>query len=489
MNTEQNEKPEKLNLVVSIVELDENRKEVSIEIPVEEVTSRVREAYEEIRKGVQIPGFRPGKIPQSILRARFGKIVNQEVAKALFTQGLQQAHEEHNLRIVGEPTVEQNEFKPDQAFSFKITFDSAPEVTLGQYKGLTITRPAIAVADEDVTRELTRMQEKQAVKKSVTDRPVQTSDYVLIELSGVSVPDGETVYETMQLEIDGIPSGTHFAHTDFEQQILGMSLNEPKTFELSFPEDYANAMVAGKTVNFTVLVLDIKTKELPELNDEFAQDYADIETIDKLRELIRAQLAEVTRYQREERLVHELVITAVQNAQFTPPEKMINRQIAAMMNTDDETKIAELKEQLQPLATLNLQKQFVLQKIAEVENLELSEEELDAEIERLAESNKTTPEKLRAALAEQDRLSAIESRLLDTKVQILIYKNAVITNEDPNESAHEHDELLPELDDSDEDFGADDTFNEDSADDDDDAIEAEFEADDAESADDAQDDD
>ncbi|MBN2054554.1 trigger factor [bacterium] len=432
---EEQEQEKRLNLKVEIKTIEDNQKEICIEVAQEDVEDRFKRAYDELRKESRVPGFRPGRVPDVVLRAHFGKAVNKEIKGSLLIQSMQQAMEDENIEPIGEPVIKEEELERDKPFVYSLTMETLPGIELGEYRGLTAKKEIIPVTAEQVEREINYFREMQAVQSSVTDRPVQRGDYVLFTAAAKEEGAEEELLPVMELEAQGIPSGTHFAGTDFEERLIGLNLGEPTAFTIEFPADYELEMYAGKKVAFSVEIKEIKAKTLPDLNDEFAREFGDYESLEAMRADLLERLVEANSQQADYAVRDAVIKQAVDNARFEPPQKLVDRQLARIIGSEDPEKVEAGREANEERAVAAVKRMYVLREIAKKEKLEVTEELMDLEIATFAAQTGRPVADVRKEMEEHDLLDQIESNLRERLTIAFLMKHAEIDDPDKPASA------------------------------------------------------
>jgi trigger factor len=374
---------------------------LTVEVDAQEVKKGLDAAFDKVVKNINVPGFRKGKVPRVLFEQRFGvESLYQDALDIILPEAYSKAIDETGIFPVAQPEINIEQMEKGKSLIFTAKVTVKPEVKLGEYKGLEVEKVDATVTDEDVENELKTLQERQAELVVKEDGVVENGDTVIIDFEGFL--DGEAFEggkgENYSLEIG---SGTFIP--GFEDQLIGAKAGEEKEINVTFPEEYHAAELAGKPVVFKVKVHEIKAKELPALDDEFAKDVnEEVETLDELKAKLRADLEERKKNEAENKRRDSAVEKAVANAEVEIPEAMINTELDRMvrefeqrlqyqgMNLElyfqftgqDE---AQLKEQMKEEAQTRVKTNLVLEAIIEAENIEATEEEVNAEVEKMAE--------------------------------------------------------------------------------------------------------
>ena len=422
---------------VQVEKLEKNMAKLTVEVPAEEVEKAIQAAYLKEKNKISMPGFRKGKVPRAMIEKMYGAAVfYEEAANILIQDNYAKAMEESKEDIVSRPTIDVVQIESGKPFIFTAEVAVRPEVTLGKYKGVQVTKIDTTVTDEEVEAALEKEQQKNSRTVSVTDRPVQTGDTAVIDfegfVDGVAFVGGKG--ENHPLEI-----GSHSFIEGFEDQLVGHNAGEEVEVNVTFPEKYQAAELAGKPAVFKVKINEIKTKELPELNDEFAQDVSEFDTLAEYKEDLRKHL-EVSKENDAKRAKEdEAIKKIIDKSTMELPDAMIDTQCENMINefaqrisqsglTMDQymqfsgMTIDGLKEQVRPEAITRIQSSLVLEQIAKEENIEVSDDEINAEVEKMAAQYGMEADKLKEYLGDAEKES-MKRDLAITKAVDLIMEN------------------------------------------------------------------
>ncbi|PHA00789.1 trigger factor [Bacillus pseudomycoides] len=374
---------------------------LTIEVEAKEVNNSIDAAFKKVVKTINVPGFRKGKMPRPLFEQRFGvESLYQDALDIILPKAYGEAIDETGIFPVAHPEIDIEKFEKGENLIFTAKVTVKPEVKLGEYKGLTVEKVDATVTDEDVENELKSLQERQAELVVKEDGTVENGATAVIDFEGFV--DGEAFEggkgENYSLEIG---SGTFIP--GFEEQLVGLKAGEQKEVEVSFPEEYHAAELAGKPATFKVTVHEIKVKELPALDDEFAKDAnEEVATLDELKAKLRENLEENKKHEAEHKLRDEVVEKAAANAEVDIPEAMIETELDRMVREFEQrlsyqgmnlelyyqftgTDEAKLKEQMKEDAAKRVTTNLVLEAIIKAENIEVTEEEVNAEVEKMAE--------------------------------------------------------------------------------------------------------
>ncbi|MCR2820573.1 trigger factor [Lederbergia panacisoli] len=408
--------------------LEGNKGVLTVEVDVETVTNGLEVAFKKVSKQVNIPGFRKGRIPRSMFEKRFGvESLYQDALDAILPDAYIAAIEDTGIEPIDRPDIEIEQMEKGKELIFKATVQVKPEVKLGEYKGLEAEKMNTDVTDEDVDAELTRLQERQAELVVKEEGEVAQGDTVVIDFDGYV--DGEP-FEGGKSENYSLEIGSGSFIPGFEDQLVGLKAGEEKDVEVTFPEEYHAEELAGKPAVFKVKVHEIKSKELPELDDEFAKDVdEEAETLDDLKASIKNRLTESKKNEAEQKLRDELVEKATENAEVEIPEIMVETEVDRMMQEfeqrlqmqgmnldlyfqfsgqDKDALRAQMKEDAEKRVRTNL----TLEAIAKAENIEVGEESVNEEMNKMAEAYQMDLEEIKKLLS-----GNLENVKADLKVQ------------------------------------------------------------------------
>ncbi|MDO4447748.1 MAG: trigger factor [Lachnospiraceae bacterium] len=402
---------------LQVEKMEKNMAKLTIEVSAEELDKAMQNAYLKARGKISIPGFRKGKAPRKMIEQMYGKgIFLEDAANALIPEHYSKALEECDLEIVSQPEIDVTQAEPGKAFIFTAAVAVKPEVTLGEYKGVEVPKSETEVTDEDIDAEIKKEQEKNSRTVTVEDRGAENGDITTIDfegfVDGVAFEGGKGTDYPLTLGSGSFIPG-------FEDQLVGAKAGDHVEVNVTFPEEYQAAELAGKAAVFQCDVKKVETKELPELDDDFAQDVSEFDTLAEYREDVKKNLTE--KKEKEARAAKEnaAVDKAIENAEMEIPDAMLNTQVRQMMN-DFASRMQsqgltmeqyfqftgmtaeKMQEEMKPQALKRIQTRLVLEKIAETENIEVSEDEVNEEISKMAEMYKMEADKLKELLGDRE---------------------------------------------------------------------------------------
>ena len=413
---------------LQVEKLEKNMAKLTIEVSAEELDKAMEKAYQKQKGRISIPGFRKGKAPRKMIESMYGKgVFMEDAVNSLVPQEYTKALGECELEIVSQPEINVTQMEPGKALIFTADVAVKPEVTLGDYKGVEVPKSEIAVTDEEVDAEVKKEQDKNARTVAVEDRAAANGDITTIDfegfVDGVAFEGGKGTDYALTLG-----SGTFIP--GFEDQLVGANTGDHVEVKVTFPEEYQAKELAGKEAVFQCDVKKIETKEVPELDDEFAKDVSEFDTLAEYKEDVKKKLTE--KKEKEARTAKEnaAVDKAIENAQMDIPELMTKTECRQMM--DDFSRrmqqqglsmeqyfqftgqsMDKMMEDMKPQALKRIQTRLVLEKVAEAENIQPSEEEITEEIQKMADAYKMEADKIREAIGE----SGLEQMKKDMAVQ------------------------------------------------------------------------
>lgn len=398
--------------------LEGNQGVLTVEVDADTVKIALDSAFKKVVKQVNIPGFRKGKIPRGMFEQRFGvESLYQDALDIILPEAYSKAIEETGIDPVDRPEIDIEQMEKGKELIFKATVTVKPEVKLGEYKGLEVEKFDTEVTDEDVENELKTLQEKHAELVLKEEGAAENNDTVVIDFEGFV--DGEA-FEGGKADNYSLVLGSNSFIPGFEEQLVGVKAGEEKDVEVSFPEEYHAAELAGKPATFKVTVHEIKTKELPELDDEFAKDVdSEVETMEELKEKTKNNLKHSKEHEAEHAVQDAVVEKAAENAEMDIPEAMITNEVDRMMQEFEQRLQMQgmnlelyfqfsgqdedaLREQMKEDAKKRVRTNLTLEAIAEAENIEVSDEEAEAEIEKMTKMYNMTAEAIKNALGGLD---------------------------------------------------------------------------------------
>ena len=411
------------------------RRELELEIPAEKVQQAVERVARDFARVARIPGFRPGKAPVPLVRRRFAEDIKTEVLQSLVPDTLEQAMTERKLVPVTRPQVDKVDFAEGSPLKFRATFEVLPEFELTGYQDLEVEVPAIEVTDASVEKTLAEMRERAATLVPIEGRAIQDGDFAQLKAIGTPVVGGDPVRADNVL----CHVGAEETLQAFNENLRGAQPGEHKRFELRYPDDYPDPKLAGKSYNFAAEIIAVKERRLPELNDEFAKDVSDAQTLDELRQKIRQGLEAARDQRQREQAEQKILDLLVQRHNFPVPEALVEHQMDVRLERAVRSLATQgvdpravnidwvaLRRRQRERAEADVRAELLLDRIATAEKMEVSDAELDGEIARLAEAGGESAAAVRARLTKQGALDRMKSKLRGDKILEWLYQKARI---------------------------------------------------------------
>jgi trigger factor len=411
------------------------RRELELEIPAEDVTKETEKVAKEFAKMARVPGFRPGKAPIALIKRKFADDIKGEVLQTLVPGRVEKAVTEAKLTPVSQPQVEKLEFNEGQPLKFTASFEVLPEFELGSYKNLEIEMPEMNLSDDDMTKTLTEMQQRAATFAPVEGRVVENDDYVQVKLLGTPEGGGEP------LQADSVLChvGAEETMEPFNENLRGANVGDHKDFDVTYPADYPDAKLSGKTFHYAVDVLGIKTKKLPELNDEFAKDVSDATSLDELKKKIQESLEHQRDHRQKDLQREKIIAELVKLHDFPVPESLVEHQMdvrlervvrsLAQQGVDPRAVNVDwvsLRKKQEDRAKDDVKAELVIDRIATEEKIDTTEEELEHELEHMGTHSGESAEVIRARLTKQGTLDRMKAKLRSDKTVDWLAQNAKV---------------------------------------------------------------
>ncbi len=403
---------------VQVEKLEKNMAKLVIEVPAEEFEKALDEAYKKSRNKIAMPGFRKGKAPRKMIEKMYGaSVFYEDAANIIIPDAYENAAKESGLEIVSQPEIEVEQIEKGTPFIFAATVAVKPEITLGDYKGIEIEKKTAEVTDEEVDAEISRVRENNSRMITVDDRATQEGDTVIIDFDGYV--DGEQ-FEGGKAEDYSLVLGSHTFIDNFEEQLVGKNPGDSVEVHVTFPDMYQAEELRGKEAVFYVEINDIKVKELPEIDDEFAQDVSDFDTLEEYKEDLKKKLLENKEAALEREKEEEVIGAIIENSQMEIPDPMVDAQTRQMtqefaqrlqaqgLSMEQYMQLTGLTPQkmideLKPQALKRIQSRLVLEAVAAAENIEVSYEEYDKEIDKMAEAYNMEKDKLTGLVSDNEK--------------------------------------------------------------------------------------
>ena len=420
---------------LQVEKLEKNMAKLTIEVPAEEFDAAIKNAYNKNKNKFSIPGFRKGKAPLAMLEKMYGAgIFYEDAANEVIDASYPKAAEESKEEIVSTPEIKVTQIEKGKAFIYEATVALKPEVTLGEYKGVEVKKAEAVVTDEDVENELTAARKKNGRLIDVEDGTIEDGDNTIIDFTGYI--DDKTFDGGAGTDYP-LVIGSHSFIEGFEDQLIGKKKGETCDVNVTFPAEYHADELAGKPAKFVVTIKEVKRNELPELNDEFASEVSDFDTLDEYKADIRKKLQEKKEQDAKVENENNVIEKVVENAQMELPQPMVDTQAREMvenyarrlqsqgLNINDYMKYTgmtpeKLMEQMRPEAEKRIKTRLVLEKVVEVENVEVPDEKLDEQINEIAASYKLEGAKLKEMMGEREKEQIREDLKVQAAIDLLV---------------------------------------------------------------------
>jgi trigger factor len=410
------------------------KREISVEIPAAEVTRETDIIVQKYQKVARLPGFRAGHVPASIIRQRFKEDLKSDVVEALVPKYFRKEAEKLGMIPVSQPRVTDLHIHDGEPLRFKASFEILPEIKVEGYKELRADHPEIAVKDEEVEEALTGLREQHATYASIEGRSLADGDFAQASMDG-KPKDGDDKTQPVHMDEVLIEIGGKNTVPEFSEHLRGANAGDEREFEVKYPDDSADTRLAGKTFVYTVKIQAIKQKNLPELNDEFAKELGEFSSLEAVRKQIRENMEHERKHTAEREAKDKLVNELVKRNDFEVPESLVDRQIdlrlerglralaAQGMKMEDMKKmdLPRLRAGQRDQAVQDVKSSLLLERIAELEKIDVGEDELSHEVEALAQQTKQTPEAVRTRLTQDGGLDRIRNRIRSEKTLEFLY--------------------------------------------------------------------
>jgi trigger factor len=409
------------------------RRELDLEIPAEEVSKATERVAKELARVARVPGFRPGKAPISLIKRRFADDIKGEVLQSLVPERVEKAVVEQKLSPVSQPQVEKLDFNEGQPLKFRAVFEVLPEFELGTYKGLEIEMPPMDVTDDDVNKALEETRERAAAFAPVEGRAVENGDFAQLKLVGTPADGGEPINADSVL----CHVGAEETMEPFNTSLRGANIGDHKEFDVEYPADYPDEKLAGKKFHYAADVTGIKTKKLPELNDEFAKDVSDAATLEELKSKIRESLVHQRDHRQRDLRRERVIAELVKLHDFPVPESLVESQMdvrlermvrsLAQQGVDPRAVNLDwsaLRGRQQDRAKDDVKAELIIDRIASTEKIDVTDEEVEHELQHVASHSGESVEAIRARLTKQGALDRMKAKLRSDKTLDWLAQNA-----------------------------------------------------------------
>ena len=419
---------------VQVEKLEKNMAKLTVEVPAEEVEKALQAAYMKEKNKISIPGFRKGKVPRAMIEKMYGTgVFFEDAANELIPEAYETAAKESELEIVAQPEIEVTQMDKGTDFIFTATVAIKPEVTLGDYKGIEVEKKEAEVSEEEITAEIDKAREANSRLITIEDRATEDGDTVIIDFDGYV--DGKQ-FEGGYAEDYTLVLGSHSFIDNFEDQLVGKNLGEDVEVNVTFPEEYHVDDLKGKPAMFKVSVKEIKEKQLPELNDEFAQDVSDFDTIAEYKDDLKNKIADRKSREAKAKQEDEAIAKIIEDSKMDIPDAMVDTQVNRMVE-DFAQRLQQqglsveqyfqytgmtadkIMEEMKPEAVKRIQSRLVLEAVVKAENIETSEEDFEAELKKMAETYKMELDQIKEFMGDYEKKQIKEDLAIQKAIEVI----------------------------------------------------------------------
>jgi trigger factor len=426
---------------IDIDEISPVQRKVRVELPAETVASEFSRAYEDLRRRVRIKGFRAGKAPRGVLQGIYGDELKGRVQSQLVEESLGEVIKERGLKIVSRPEIEANDLVEGSPFSFSAVFEIKPPIEVKDYLGIEVEKVKLFVTDDQVDEALRRLQESHARLEPVENRTiVQPGDFITLDFEGsiAGKPFQGGKGENYFLEVGGGQ-----ALPQFEEAVIGLTQGVPTKIQVAYPENYSNNELAGKTVDFSVVVREIKQKVLPELDDDFAKDHGECGSLVELKTAIRKRLENELEHIQQEELKEQIIGRLIETCSFAPPPTLVERQTRYLMERyqnrglgqsasgpQTPPSLEETRKTLEGRALRQVQATLLVEKISQLENIEVSDKEVQERVDNLTRAAGERAKTVREAYSKPDTREDLRAQMVFDRTLGFLLERALIKEVD-----------------------------------------------------------
>jgi trigger factor len=415
------------NLQIDLEEQDAWRRRLTVTVPAGSVQTERNKIIQKLGGRLRLPGFRKGRIPANVVEQRFGSAVDQELLDKVIGEAYREALQSHSLEPISEGQVEKVDYEPREDLTFSISFDIQPVIDLERLGGFTAQRPKIEVAEEDIQRVLDRLRDQAGVWKPVEEGAPQEGNLVTLEIQRLE--EGEPAGESRPYEI---VLGDGEAIPEVEDAVRSLAVNETGDFTVTFPDDFADEERRGEKQHLRISLQGQKEKELPELTDEFAKTLGDFEDLESLASRVREDLEREAEDQAESVVRSQLTENLIEANPFEVPRSMAERYMESILGDTSKLSpevVAETREKLRPEAEKAVKRILVVERVADLQSLKATEDEVDERVQEIADKNDTKPAQVYANLQKAGSLDALEREITEKKVFEFLKAESTINQE------------------------------------------------------------
>ena len=409
------------------------RRELDLEIPAETVQKAVARVAREFARVARVPGFRPGKAPEALIRRKFAADIQSEVLQSLVPEQIERAVTENKMVPVTRPEIDKVDFTESGPVKFRATFEVLPEFDLGQYKDLEVEIDDLQIGDADVDKAIEELRDRAATFVPVEGRSIADGDYAQLKLKGVPAGGGETLEaESVLCHVGGEET-----MDAFNQNLRGANAGDHKNFDVTYPSDYPDPKLQGKTYSYAVVVLGIKEKKRPELTDEFAKDVGEGQTVEELRTKVRENLDAARAHRQNDQTREKLLAQLVQGHDFPVPQALVEHQMDSRLERTVRSLAAQgvdpravnvdwvaLRSRQKDRSIEDVKAELLLDRVATAENIDVTDEDVEKEIATIAQRSGESATAVRANLTRQGALDRMKSKLRSEKTLDWLCRNS-----------------------------------------------------------------
>ncbi len=419
------------------------KREIEVEVPADAVSQETDSLIQRFQKRARIPGFRQGKVPAGVIRQRFAEDIRHEVMDALMPRYIRQEAEKRGLTPVTSPRVSDIKMEPGEPLRFKATFEVLPEIEISGYKDVRAEKKDVSITDEEVEQSLNNIREQHATYSAVEDRPLQDGDFAQVSFRGTpkqqeAPAGGQQPSNPVSVDDVLVEVGGQDTVNEFSENLRGARAGQERTFDVTYRDDFSDKRLAGKTMTYTVQVKAIKTKQLPELNDDFARELGSFESLEAVRKHIRESLERDKQRTAEREAKDQLIDELLKRHDFAVPDALVDRQVEVRLERGLRALAAQgmrpenlkrmdftrLRAGQREAALREVKASLVLDRIADAEHIQVSDEEIDQELNEIAEQAKQPVESIRARLTGEGALDRIRNRIRSEKTLDFLYRQS-----------------------------------------------------------------
>lgn len=419
---------------LQVEKLEKNMAKLTIEVSADELEKALQNAYKKQKNKISMPGFRKGKVPRQMIEKMYGpEVFYDEAANRMISEAYAKAYDESELEIASQPTIDIVQLEKGKPFIFTAEVAVKPEVKLGEYKGLKVDKYSTRVTQKEVDEEIEKVREQHARIVEVTDRAVADKDDVTLDFEGFV--DG-VAFEGGKGTDYPLTIGSHSFIDTFEDQIIGMNIGDEKEINVTFPEEYHVDDLKGKPAMFKVSVKEIKEKQLPELNDEFAQDVSDFDTIAEYKDDLKNKIADRKSREAKAKQEDEAIAKIIEDSKMDIPDAMVDTQVNRMVE-DFAQRLQQqglsveqyfqytgmtadkIMEEMKPEAVKRIQSRLVLEAVVKAENIETSEEDFEAELKKMAETYKMELDQIKEFMGDYEKKQIKEDLAIQKAIEVI----------------------------------------------------------------------